>query len=189
MWNCNIRIVIVPSILALAYLGLSIYLDLVLPDLSLLPLGLWLAAADGAAFLMADGSIGQALWGQITVSISVAFSMAVNALVTGLIVYRIFKVFQEVRQSSTSADKSLGIVRGRKSRSVIFVVIESGIALFAIQLLRVILTNISGFAPFYSIPIDVVLNHIIVIHQMFNVIITLVIINLYFADNDDLARV
>ena len=185
MWNCNIRIVIIPSILALAYLGWSIYLDL-LPDLNSLPLGIWLAAADGAVFI-ADDNIGQTLWGQTAVTISVAFSMAVNALVTGLIVYRIFKVFQEVQQSSTSADKSLGIVRGRKCRSVIFVIIESGIALFAIQLLRVILTNISALSN--SLPIIVVLNFIIVIHQMLNVIITLAIINLYFADNDDLARV
>jgi hypothetical protein len=187
VWNCDIRIVIIPSILALAYLGLSIYLDL-LPDLNLLPLGLWLAAADGATFF-ADDNIGQTLWGQIAVIISVAFSMAVNALVTGLIVYRIFKVFQEVQQSSTSADKSLGIIRGRKSRSVIFIIIESGIALFAIQLLRVTLTNISALAFSDSLPIIVVLNFIIVIHQMLNVIITLAIINLYFADNDDLARV
>ena len=122
----------------------------------------------------------------IAITISVAFSMAVNALVTGLIVYRIFKVFQEVQQSSTSAERSLGIIRGRKYRSVIFVIIESGIALFAIQLIRVIL---SIPALFNSNPIIVASSYIIVIHQMLNVIMTLVIINLYFADNVDLARV
>ena len=83
MWNCNIGVVIIPSILALAYLGLSIYLDLP-PDLNLLPLGMWLAAADGANYI-ADGSIQQTLWGDIAAIISVTFSMAVNALVTGLI--------------------------------------------------------------------------------------------------------
>ena len=113
--------------------------------------------------------------------------MAVNALVTGLIVYRIFKVFQEVQQSSTSAEKSLGIIRGRKYRSIIFVIIESGMALFAIQLLRVIFTITAVF--YDSIPIIVASAFIIVIQQMLNVIITLVIINLYFADNEDLARV
>ena len=183
MWNCNICVVIIPSILALTYLGLSIYLDL-LPDLNLLPLGIWLAAI-GGIFIVDDNTL-QTLWGDIAIITSVAFSMAVNALVTGLIVYKIFKVFQTVQQNSTSAEKSLGVVGGRKYRSVIFVIIESGIALFAIQLLRVIL-SIPAF--FNSIPIGVALEYIIVIHEMLNVIITLVIINLYFADNVDLARV
>ena len=43
---------IIPSILALTYLGLSIYLDL-LPDLNLLPLGIWLAAV-GTNFIADD---------------------------------------------------------------------------------------------------------------------------------------
>ena len=184
MWDYNIRVVIIPSILALAYLGLSIYLDL-LPDLNLLPLGLWLAT-DGSIYI-ADGSIQQTVWGVIATTISVTFSMVVNALVTGLIVYRIFKAFQEVQQSSTSADISLGIIRGRKCRSVIFVIIESGMALFAIQLVRVIL---SIPAAFYDPgPVFVALNYIVAIHQMLNVIKILVITDLYFADNVDLTRV
>ena len=183
MWNCNICVVIIPSILALAYLGLSIYLDL-LPDLNLLPLGIWLAGTV-MAFIV-DVGIQETLWGDIAPIISVAFSMAVKALMTGLIVYKIFKVLRKVQQDSTSVEKSLGVVEGRKYRSVIFVIIESGMALFAIQLLRVILT-IPAF--FNSISIGVALQYIFVIHEMLNVIITLVIINLYFADNVDLARV
>ena len=112
--------------------------------------------------------------------------MAVNALVTGLIAYKIFKAFRKVQQNSTSAEKSLGIIGGRNYRSVIFVIIESGIALFVIQLLRVIL---SIPALLNSIPIRVALGYVIAIHQMVNMIITLVIINLYYADNVDLARV
>ena len=177
MWNCNIGVVIIPSILALAYLGLLIYHDL-LPDLNLLPLGIWLAGVSTLhTSTNADGvGIQETPWGLIAVTISVAFSMAVNALVTGLIVYRIFKAFRKVQQNSTSAEKSLGDIGGRKYRSVISVIIESGIVLFAVQLVRVILTNISAFSD--SLPIDVALIIIIVIHQMLNVIITLVIINL-----------
>ena len=176
---------IIPSILALAYLGLSIYHDL-LPDFNLLPLGIWLAGV-GATYI-ADGTVQTTLWGMIATNISVAFSMAVNALVTGLIVYRIFKAFREVQQNFTSAEKSLGVIGGRKLeyRSVIFVTIESGIALFAIQLLRVIL-GIPALSN--SKPIFAASNFIIVIHQMLNVIIILVITNLYFTDDDDLARV
>ena len=127
------------------------------------------------------------------VDIGVASSMAVNALVTGLIVYRIFKAFRKLQPNSTSAEKSLGVIGGRKYRSVIFVIIESGIPLFAIQLLRIILQalHISDLLSlvFTYNSINVALDYIVAIHQMLNVIITLVIINLYFADNDDLARV
>ena len=174
MWNCNIRVLIIPSILTLAYLGLSIYFNL-LPDLILLPLGIWLSA-DGEIYI-ADGYVVTTPWGGIATSIGVAFSMAVNALVTGLIVYRIFKAFRKVQQNSTSAEKSLGVtfIGGRKYRSVIFVIIESGIALFAIQLLRVILST-PAFA--HSISIEVTRFFVVAIHEMLNVIITLVIINL-----------
>ena len=134
---------------------------------------IWLAALGG--FFIADGSVQSTLWGQIAAIIGVAFSMAVNALVTGLIVYRIFKAFRIVQQSSTSAEKSLGIIGGRKYRSVIFVIIESGMTLFAFQLVRVIL-DIT--ASDNSISLEVAKNYIIVTHQMLNVIITLVIINL-----------
>ena len=73
-----------------------------------------------------------------------------------------------------------------KYRSVIFVIIESGIALFTIQLLQVIL-SIPAFSN--STPINIALALIIVTHQMLNMIITLVLIIPYFADNVDLARV
>ena len=166
---------IIPSILALAYLGLSIYLDL-LPDLNLLPLGIWLGT-DGSIYIAdGSGSIQQTLWGVIAATISITFSMVVNALVTGLIVYKIFKAFRKVQQNSTSAEKSLGVIGGRKYRSVIFVIIESGMALFVIQLLRVILSIPAAF--YDSAPIFVALNYIVAIHEMLNVIITLLITNL-----------
>ena len=177
---------IIPSILALAYLGLSIYLDL-LSYFNLLPLGIW-SAGVGACILV-QSTIKTTLWGLIATNTSVAISMVVNALVTGLIVCKIFNVFREVRQVSTLTEKSLGVrvIGGRKLRSIIFVIIESGFALVVIQLVRVTLTLPPLFRK--STPIYDALTFIMVTHQMFNVIITLVIINLYFADNIDLARV
>ena len=187
MWNCNIRVVIIPSILALAGLGLSIYFNL-LPDFNLLPLGTWLAG-DGAEYIESN-SLSLFTLEDIYLYATVPFSMVVNALVTGLIVYRIFRVFREVEQGSTSIEKSLGVDGGRKYRSLIFVIIESGIALFAIQLVRVMLTIMLAIPIFSNpTPIGDALNFIIVTHQMFNVTITLVIINIYFADNVDLDRV
>ena len=91
--------------------------------------------------------------------------MAVNALVTGLIVFKIFKVFSEVETSSV--EQSVGSTRGDKLQHVIFVIIESGMALFVIQLIRVVFFNL----PEDSETLDDVYNFVICIHQMLNVII------------------
>ena len=89
--------------------------------------------------------------------------MAVNTLVTGLIVVKILKVFLEVR--STFIDRNLAITGGTKLRHVIIVIIESGMALFAIQLVRVVL---------YLLWVELgygLYNMVIGTHEMFNVII------------------
>ena len=92
--------------------------------------------------------------------------MTVNALVTGLIVFRIFKVFRQVK--STSEDQKLGATGsgGSKLRSVIFVIIESGMALFTIQLVRLVLSSgnlvtVDAIYKAYEL--------IVVTHQMLNV--------------------
>ena len=95
--------------------------------------------------------------------------MTVNALATGLIVFRIFKVFREIKDATISDEKFLGTTAGRKLRSIIFVIIESGMALFAIQLARVAMSVV-------HIPLgwdDGVnaYNFIIRIHEMLNVVI------------------
>jgi len=64
--------------------------------------------------------------------------MTVNALVTGLIVFRIFKVFRGVKSVSTLDETSFGITGGKKLQSIIFIIIESGMGLFAIQLARLV---------------------------------------------------
>ena len=70
-------------------------------------------------------------------------SMAVNTLVTGLIVFKIlnFKVFL------TSVERTLGSTRGTTFRHIIFIIIESGMALFAVQLIRVVLSYLPESLP------------------------------------------
>jgi hypothetical protein len=80
-------------------------------------------------------------------------SIAVNALVTGLIVFKIVKVFLEVRPTTTASDEQtlrLGSTSGTKLRHVIFVIIESAMALFAIQVVRLVLSFDlwDGLVPF-----------------------------------------
>ena len=59
-------------------------------------------------------------------------SLAVNTLATGLIVFRIFKVYLEVKPLY---DRPFGRTSGgSKLRPLIFIIIESGLALFSMQL-------------------------------------------------------
>ena len=105
--------------------------------------------------------------------------MTVNALVTGLIVFRIFKVFREVKHVTTSDEKSLGVTGGGKLRSIIFIIIESGMALFAIQLARLVVAatgeTTNAEADIYQL--------IVGIHEMLNVVISSVVVTLYSTDN------
>ena len=116
---------------------------------------------------------------------SFALSMAVNALMTALIVVKILKVFFEVKP--TSVERTLGARSGysrTKLQHIIFIIIESGMALFAIQLLRVVLSCL----PLQTTTV-LVFNLTIGINQMCNVIITFVhFVVFYFTDNIYLAR-
>ena len=95
--------------------------------------------------------------------------MAVNTLMTGLIVFKILKVFLEVNAAVTSVERTLGSTGGTKLRQIIFIIIESGMALFAIQLVRIVLyiLSIPGVSNNFQISSYLVMG----IHQMFNVII------------------
>ena len=89
-------------------------------------------------------------------------SMAVNALVTGLIVFKILKVFLEV--SPILAELTLDSTGGSKLRHIIFVIIESGMMLFAIQVIRL---------EFWILPMEWTIaagDYIDVIQQMLDVI-------------------
>ena len=111
--------------------------------------------------------------------------MAVNALVTGLIVVKILKVFLEVKATVTSVERTLGSTGGTKLRHIIFIIIESGMALFAIQLVRIVLLAV----PSSSDTLDYLYLQVISIHQMFNVIIrSIYFYFFYFTDNIYLPR-
>ena len=96
-------------------------------------------------------------------STALTASMVVNALVTGLIVFKILKVF--LRVNPILVELTLDSTGGRKLRHVIFVIIESGMTLFAIQLIRLV---------FYILPMEWTLYagyYADVINEMLNVII------------------
>jgi hypothetical protein len=120
----------------------------------------------------------------IMVVISLTASLTVNGLVTGLIVFKIFKVFREDVATLLDGKPLTGIASGRKLQSIIFIIIESGMPLFVIQLARLVMTSTKMET---AAEIDV-FAFIIVIHQMLNVIISSVIATLYSTDNVDLAR-
>jgi hypothetical protein len=134
---------------------------------------MWITTID--AFFIVQGGIHETNWGNTVSIISLAASMTVNALVTGLIVFRISKVFREVKGITTSEERSLGVTGGEKLRSIIFVIIESGMALFAIQLARLVLAP----PELQTDAENEAYTMITCIHQMLNVIISSVIVTLY----------
>ena len=114
--------------------------------------------------------------------------MAVNALMTGMIVFRILKATGVKR---TSVERTLGSTEseGNKFRHIMFIIIESGMALSSIQLVWIVLMFIS--VPMEQLPFLRAAGDIVVaINQMLNVII-IKSVHFYFfcfADNIDLTR-
>ena len=129
-----------------------------------------------------QGTVDTSTWSNILALASLAASMTVNALATGLIVFRIFKVFRAVKNITTSNEKSLCVTGGAKLRSIIFIIIESGMALFAIQLGRFVISAIVMQLNTEGATYDA-FQFIVGIHEMLNVVISLVIVTLYFTDN------
>ena len=145
---------------------------------------MWITALGGQSIV--QNKLLMTLWCD---ALSLIASMTVNALATGLIVLRIFKVFGKAKDNTTSDEESLGFTRGRKLRSIIFIIIESGMALLVIQLARVVLVIIDISSPNENLAWQAVYDFIAGIHEMLNVIISSVIVSLCFTDNMDLARV
>jgi hypothetical protein len=106
---------------------------------------------------------------------ALAASMTVNALVTGLIVFRFFKVFCEVKD----------VTGGKKLHSIIFIIIDSGMALFAIQLACLV---IAATEERTNAKCDIYLL-IGCIHKMLIVVVSSVTATLYFTDKNVAARV
>ena len=126
-------------------------------------------------------------WSYVLFLTGLATSMAVNTLMTGMIVFRILKTTGVM---PTSVERTLGSTGGNKFRHIMFIIIESGMALFAIQLVRVVLASIlpaQGEQGLYFIgAYDIVIG----INQMLNVNI-IIYIHFYFfcfADNIYLDR-
>jgi len=91
-------------------------------------------------------------------------------------------VFLQVKAATTSTERILGSGGGTPLRHIIFVVIESGMALFAIQLVRLVITLLPDLAL-------VVLNVILGTNEMFNgitptIILLRVSMKLSFDDED-----
>ena len=160
MWGQDIRVVIIPSFLAIAYLGQSSYLHLI-----------------SRFQFIASSYLARATWRNSICTWPICIwwlgghggynrSRRVHGRECpgdGLIVFKILKLFLEV--NPISVERTLDSTGGNKLRHVIFVIIESGMALFAIQLIRLMFT---------ILPMDwtiVADNFANVINQMLNVII------------------
>ena len=93
--------------------------------------------------------------------------MTVNALVTGMIVFRILKA---TGVKPTSIERTLGSTDGNKFRHIMFIIIESAMALFAIQLVRIVVLFLT--VPVEQAPFLLAANDfVIAINQVLNVII------------------
>ena len=127
------------------------------------PLATWFAS--DAAITFDQGQFSNAPWAIPVVLTSFAASMAVNTLMTGLIVFKILKVFLDLKASS--GERTLGSFSptcgDTRLRYILFVIVESGMALFVIQLIRIVFINL----PVESAPST--LNIVVAINQMLNV--------------------
>ena len=131
-----------------------------------------------SADYLAQGEYLTTSWSHVLTLTSLTASMVVNALSTGLIVFRIYKVFRPVKDNTTSDEKFLGLTGGRKLRSIIFIIIESGMALFAIQLAGLILNAMDSMNG--NLNVAAAYNVITNIQEMINVTISSVVVTLRF---------
>ena len=90
-------------------------------------------------------------------------------------------MFREVKACANN--QNLGITGGSTLRPIIFILLESGMALFSIQLIRLVVTllpvNLYSAVFIYDLTVF--------IHEMLTVIIRSVIVTFYFTDNIGLA--
>ena len=142
-----------------------------------MPLATWYASDAGYTFDN-QGVFGGAPWTFPVVMTSLAASMAVNTLVTGLIVFKILKVFLDLKANSDERTfGSMSSNSGGRLRRIIFVIIESGMALFVVQFIRIMLYNLGDAEQKQK-----AVNFITPINQMFNVSI-LIDLFIYFFVN------
>ena len=101
--------------------------------------------------------------------IALAETMAVNTLVTGLIVFKILKVKRTLGSFSSAAGSP-------NYQHIVFIIIESGMALFAAHLARIVVTILPKVFQSYNlataIRLEFAFTLIVSFHQMLNVIIS-----------------
>ena len=139
---------------------------------------IWLAS-NGPIYIAPPDDLSTNNWGNIATITSLAISLTVNAVVTGLIVFRLLQVSRMLGLTFGHRTSCVGRTEA-KFWSIVFVMIESGMAMFAIQLIRVVLSILN---------VDI-FKIIIGINQMFNVTIRSVILlftslKLILGDNTD----
>ena len=127
--------------------------------ISRLPLGTCLATIVEYYYINWQGRNVTAFQGVIVTSL--VLPMITNAVVTGLIVFRIFKVYQHAKPILHNQ----GATFRSKVRPIIFMLIESGMLLFSIQLVRLIVGVVTTTAA------NLVYQPVSIMQQMFYVII------------------
>ena len=146
--------------------------------------------ASNGALIFQDDAVVIYPWGNMLLLTSFIASMVVNALVTGLIAFKILKVFLEVKP--TSVEQTLGSLNstgGPKLQRIIFIIIESGMALFAIQLVHVVIVILLLLEIPTPLSLDIALGLVLFTHQALNVIIRSVHFYFFcFTDNIYLPR-
>jgi len=118
VWGRNIYVVIIPSILTLAYIPI------------------WLTSIGSVS--VSNNELVITKWDWALISTSFSMSLAVNAVVTSLILFRIVKVYWEVEPILYEQILDPATGDESKFRSIAFALIESAIALFALQVILVV---------------------------------------------------
>ena len=109
---------------------------------------------------------------------ALGISLTVNAAVTGLIALRIIKVYKEVKPTFRHRTLGHGGPAEANFWSIMLIIIESGMAMFTIQLIRVVLTILQNDA-FY---IFVGINQIIIVIIQSLVISTFILLRLFLGN-------
>ena len=99
---------------------------------------------------------------------ALAATMTVNTLVTGLIVFKILKVFFEVKRTLGSSSSAAG---RPNYQYIAFIIIESGMALFATHLVRIVISTLMEANTSPSSGMLLAFALVVSFHQMLNVII------------------
>lgn len=136
-----------------------------LPRLISLVLSLATTGSSSRAYQTSQAPLLTSQWGYRTGWTSIIMSLAVNVIVTCLIAFKIFKVYCKVKPLYNTGVSKL--------RPIIFVIIESGLVLFSIQLAYLVVILLE-----FEIGICVTSS----IQRMLTVIISSVIVTCNFTD-------